>query len=150
MGLIKTNLRTIKIFKLAKCTLRFAVSLSENISQGCLQENTESRDNHQKTETITKLPMSQDIYLFVASFTPASLRVCSDHQSYLQLSAVSMICVRGLCIKAIPGVSPFIQILKTRLKQISTCTLTGEKPCRLTAAENLSFGVYMTPSPVLL
>lgn len=62
MGLIKTNLRTNKIFRLANCILRFAVSLSENVFQGCFHEKSENRDNHKAPGLLRLLPFCSRLY----------------------------------------------------------------------------------------
>lgn len=82
---------------LANCILRFAVSLSENIFLGCLHENSENRGN-QKRDNYKALNLLRHLP-FCSSFTPASLHIGSDHQSYLQLSTVSMCFIRGACIR---------------------------------------------------
>lgn len=105
-GLIKTNLRTNKIFRLADCILRFAVSLSENIFQECLHENSENKDNHKAPNLLRHLPFCSRLYS-----TPFTYLLWSSIL-FATFNCLHDLCQRAL-YQAIPGVSPFIQILKT-------------------------------------
>lgn len=106
MGLINTNLRTNKIFRLAKCILRFTVSQCENVFQGHFHENSENWDNPKAPNLLRHLPFCSRLY--------------SSHITYLLWSSIlfaTFNCLHNMCqrslYEAIPGVSPFIQILKT-------------------------------------
>lgn len=106
MVLIKIDLRTNEILRLDNRIFRFAASLSKNTFQGCSHENSENRGNHKTPKLPRHSPFCSWLY-----FSPIIYLLWS----FLLFAAFG--CLHNLyqrpLYQAIPGVSPFIQILNT-------------------------------------
>lgn len=106
MVLIKTDLRTNEILRLDNCIFRFAASLSENLFQGCLHENSETRGNHKAPNLLRHSAFCSWLY-----FSPITYLLWS-FLLFATFNHLHDLYQRPL-YEAVTGASPFIQILNT-------------------------------------